>query len=230
MSDFMKALDNNKIALVVSLARNDVNLAQAAIEAGADALKVHLNVHHHASGNNFGSFDDESENLKPIIALCKKQGIPIGVVPGTSDLDMHELKKISNIGFNFISMYDKDMDPQIINFKSINKLMAITYEYDIEWIKIMNEIEVDVLECSIMHPELYGTAFTMRDVLKLKSIRKYTDKPMLLPTQKAIKPEHIKILQEIGINGLMIGAVVTGEVEKTLFESTKKFRDAIDKL
>ena len=41
-------------ALAVSLPLNDIALAKAAEEAGADALKIHINVHHDASGTHFG--------------------------------------------------------------------------------------------------------------------------------------------------------------------------------
>lgn len=230
MSDFMDIINKDKIALVVSLPRNDIKLAQAAIDAGADALKIHLNVHHHASGNNFGSLEDEKEKLEPIINLCEKYNVPIGVVPGTIDLDFQELSKVKDAGFSFTSMYDKDMDPLGIRTDEIYKLVAITFEYDMEWIKILDQLDFDVLECSIMHPDSYGTRLTMRDVFKLKSIRENTSKPLLLPTQKAIEPSQVQILKEIGINGLMIGAVVTEDSAKTIYDNTKRFRDAIDKL
>ena len=45
--------------LLVSLPRNDIELARAALEAGADGLKVHIGLHHHASGLVTGPLDEE---------------------------------------------------------------------------------------------------------------------------------------------------------------------------
>src|SRR3989304_4413597 len=61
-----------------TLPRNDAALAKAAASAGADLLKVHLNVHHRASGTRFGSLEDEEDRLDAIL----KVGVPTGLVPG----------------------------------------------------------------------------------------------------------------------------------------------------
>jgi hypothetical protein len=51
--DLMKA---GSFPLVVSLPRNDLDLANAAVAGGAQGIKVHLNGYHRASGVVFGSF------------------------------------------------------------------------------------------------------------------------------------------------------------------------------
>ena len=48
----------SKFVLLVSLTRNDPHLARIALENGADAIKVHLNCAHFASGTNFGSWEE----------------------------------------------------------------------------------------------------------------------------------------------------------------------------
>ena len=45
--------------LIVSLPSNDPAMAQAATGAGADAVKLHMNVTHDASGTRFGSFAED---------------------------------------------------------------------------------------------------------------------------------------------------------------------------
>ena len=46
---FVQLMDQRKFTLVVSLPSNDLELAKAALEGGADAVKVHCNVWHRAS-------------------------------------------------------------------------------------------------------------------------------------------------------------------------------------
>ena len=53
---FKEMIRQNKFSLVVSLPSNDLELAKAALEGGAQAVKVHCNVWHRASGHTFGSY------------------------------------------------------------------------------------------------------------------------------------------------------------------------------
>ena len=57
--------------LVVSLPRNDVELATAAANAGANALKVHMNVAHRASGTHFGTYDYVREAASQLQVLSQ---------------------------------------------------------------------------------------------------------------------------------------------------------------
>ena len=64
--------------LIVSLPRNDRDLARAAIDSGADLLKVHVNVHHRASGTAFGSLQEEMDRLNAILDLHVPTGLVVG--------------------------------------------------------------------------------------------------------------------------------------------------------
>ena len=78
MSKFKELLERKPLSLVVSLPENDIALARAAMEEGADALKVHYNVGHRASGNHFGPLDMYAEVFR---AIRSEFGGPLGVVP-----------------------------------------------------------------------------------------------------------------------------------------------------
>ena len=72
----MKLLEvlRQNFTLMVSLPRNDLELAQAAVDAGAQCIKVHLNCHHYASDTTFGSLDQERPVLKKILAAVDIPG------------------------------------------------------------------------------------------------------------------------------------------------------------
>jgi len=67
------------MALLVSLPENDPETAIAVQEAGADAIKVHLNCHHRASGTHFGPWQSERQRIGDIPSILQ---IPVGIVPG----------------------------------------------------------------------------------------------------------------------------------------------------
>lgn len=223
-------LNEEKLTLIVSLPKNDVELAKASIEAGADVIKIHINVEHRASKTRFGSFNEELEQIDKITKLCRESNIPYGIVAGgNNEIPMEEIEKIINKGFKFISLYDKHMNPLIMK-KDILKMVAIDNEYDIEYVKAYDSLKIDILECSIMNPETYGQPLTVREILQYKSIRNSTSKPIVIPTQRNVTPEQSLLLQEIGMNAIMIGAIVTGKTAESIYEATQKFRQAIDSL
>ena len=76
MNPYLKMLENPKMTLIMSLPKNDPALCRAAFEAGADAVKVHINVEHRASGSRFGRLcTTENERTDKIVGSgC--QGIP----------------------------------------------------------------------------------------------------------------------------------------------------------
>ena len=63
----LDTLNDEKLTLIVSLPKNDVEVARAAIKGGADVIKIHINVEHRASKTKFGSFDEEIEEINKII-------------------------------------------------------------------------------------------------------------------------------------------------------------------
>lgn len=226
--NLLDKLNEKKLTLIVSLPANDVELAKAAIEAGADMVKIHINVEHRASKTRFGSLQEELENVKAIRDLCHSQNISSGIVAGGhNEIPMLEIDGIIENGFEFISLYDKHMNPLIMK-KDIYKMVAIDDNYDIEFVKVYDSLPIDILECSIMDPKTYGEPLTVREILQYKSIRNSTNTPIVIPTQRKITPEQSLILQEIGINGIMIGAIVTGNTKESVYKSTLEFRETID--
>ena len=113
--NLLDKLNEKKLTLIVSLPANDVELAKAAIEAGADMVKIHLNVEHRASKTRFGSLQEELENVKAIRDLCNTHNISLGIVAGGhNEIPMSEIDGIMENGFEFISLYDKHMNPLIM--------------------------------------------------------------------------------------------------------------------
>ena len=75
-----KLIGENKFSLVVSLPANNLAFAEAALKGGAQAVKVHINVKHQASGNVFGTFKENKDFLRDLVRLCGDT--PAGLVPG----------------------------------------------------------------------------------------------------------------------------------------------------
>lgn len=223
--------------LIVSLPQNSVELAQAAVDGGADLLKVHMNVAHAASGTVFGDFSQEAAAVREII---KAVDIPVGLMPG-ADFNalptFDELKTLADDGLDFVDIYTHHMPLWFIDlplklvlaFDSFDNFVEpVYYTTHMWWPPDANANRIWMAEGSIFGKDEYGQPFTYHDFRRLRILQEYVDVPLVVPTQKAITPADAVWLKRTGTGALMIGAVVTGLTAESLAAATRRYRDAID--
>jgi hypothetical protein len=214
--------------LLVSLPRNEVELAEAALEAGADGLKVHLNVHHHASGTHFGSWDEEQGIIRQILAL----GAPVGMVPGTRErtITPREAREIESAGVDFIDAYIQDMPMGVLEIlTTVGVMAALSWgEEESGWNLGALEGRCSLLEASVVHPEGYGLPLAPRDLVAYRQIaERYPDLPAIVPTQRALRPGEVERVLATGMRGILIGAIVTGKTAEGMRRVTGEFRRVV---
>lgn len=229
---FKELIEGNKFSLVVSLPSNNLELAEAALDGGAQAVKVHCNVWHRASGHTFGTYAENREFLQQLITLCKD--VPVGLVPGGEDafITPEERLELENMGLGFFSSYSQHLPCHMMESKVLTKMVAIDYTYTGNTLDAVRSSGIDVLECSVQPGENYGTDLNYADILRYSDIVTKSGKPCLIPTQRKIKPCEVKHLYEAGCKAVMIGAIVMGKEPdaKQLQAVTSAFREAIDAL
>lgn len=227
--DYLSILKQAKPALIVSLPGNRADLARAAVECGADVIKVHMNVQHRASGLHFGAFSEEKAALAEIKAVSN--GVPCGIVAGNCVEDVErDCHKAAELGYSFVSLYAAAAPVSVLSSPDMLKMIALAPGYTPEDIRQLPRIGADVLEASVMRPETYGQRLTVAELLEYAAIAEKSALPVVVPTQRAIRPEEIGPLASVGIAGIMIGAVVTGKDVESLRRSVSAFRSAIDRL
>ena len=225
MMTYIQMLESRRMTLIMSLPANDVDFAKAALDAGADVLKIHINLNHHASSNHFGTLEEERERIEKIIEV--KGNVPLGIVPGQDVQDVEAvLPQLESMGFDFVSLYAHHA-PLGLKSRPFKRMIAFDYSYDLEDLKYL---EADVFEASIMDPDTYGKRLSEVDVMRYRKARANTQRPIVIPTQRYVLPDEVKIFDQIGINGLMLGAVVTGKTAKGIYETVKAFKTAIGEL
>lgn len=229
---FVQLMDRQKFTLVVSLPANDLELAKAALEGGADAVKVHCNVWHRASGHTFGTYEENRDFLKDLIRLCGN--VPVGLVPGTAEafITETELQELKEMGLDFISAYSRNLPCFAMDYPGVTAVVAIGSEDGESVLDAVRDSDIKVLEASVVRGEEYGQNLTCADILRYSSIVKRTGKPCMVPTQKKIRPEDVKHLYRAGCKALMIGAIVFGQnpTPGELREITAAYRAAVDAL
>jgi hypothetical protein len=211
--------------LIVSLPQNSAALARAAAEGGADALKVHLNVRHDASGTQFGSFAEERGSLEEILAV----GLPTGIVPGVAGSlpTPGEMEGLAEMGLDFFDLYDHDMPAWMTRFEGMTRTVAISPLTPIASLNVFDRMGFEMMEAAIVPHEGYGEALSAADLARYHQVRAATSLPIIVPTQRAVAPEDMPALLDTGVNALMIGAIVTGREPDQLRAATRRFVSAL---
>ncbi len=226
-----KLLKTGGLLLVVSLPRNEPELAQAAKAGGADVLKVHINVHHHASNTHFGSLAEERLALKEILDV----GLPVGIVPGADEAmaSRQDMLDLDQMGIDFFDAYVHQMPAWMLQMETgMSRMLALSCQ---QWHTDFSlgpcAARCDLIEASIIEPEGYGEPMTVADLCDYGRIcRSYPEIPVFVPTQRRITPDELPMLQEMGVRGIIIGAVVTGHEATTIEQVTHEFADALHRL
>lgn len=224
----MELLAQKKPTLIMSLPENNPEFAKIAFDNGADVVKVHVNLHHHASQHQFATFEQECDKLVRILSNAKG---PCGIVAGQ---DVEQVRKIYldivDLGFEFISLYAHHTPLELLRCDKIKKMIAFDNTYDLGDLRYLAQIGADVFEASVMAPDTYGQPLSSRELVTYKRICKNTGLPVVIPTQRKIRPDEMEQLMDCGISGIMIGAMVTGLLGESIGAAVAAFRKAIDRL
>ncbi|MFC4599466.1 hypothetical protein [Cohnella hongkongensis] len=228
MARLNKALHARRLTLVVSLPANDVELARAALEAGADGLKVHMNVGHRASGNRFGPLAEYEAAFREIRAMFEG---PLGIVPAGSveEAKPDEIRRLAPLGFDFYSIYAQHLPSFMLDGTGLDRTFAVNEHSDLDLLSAASHYGMTAVEASIVPGAEYGTPLSFADVLKYRHIVERAQVPVLLPSQRKLVPDDIRVLGETGIKAVMLGAIVVGTTEETIRRAVAGFRDAIDR-
>ncbi len=229
MKTLFALLQEELFPLIASLPRNEVELVRAAIDGGADALKVHLNCEHRASGTRFGAFAEERESLEAIAGLAREAGCALGVMPGSDTFaSLQELQALAGMGFEFLDSYAGDLPASLLTVRPLRTMVALPPDHDVMEARALRRIGADALEASIVPPDQYGQDLTAGDLLKYAALAGASRLPVIVPTQKKVQPEDLPALRASGVSSLMVGAIVTGTTAESISESLSRFRSARD--
>lgn len=230
MTKNIRVFQKNKFSLLVSLPKNAADFAKAAEDGGAHGIKAHLNVKHRASKTFFGSFAQEKKNIEKII---KTVSCPVGVMPGADvAAPEDEMEMLQEMGISFFDIYIHHA-PTFLLKSTLFKMFAID-RFDTDALRDVHELKalraIDAVEASIVNPADYGKRLNAQNVAHYSALSRYTKLPVIVPTQKAVRPDEVQILYEAGVKMLMIGAVVTGKEIKGFEQKVRAYRNAIDAL
>jgi len=228
MDQLLNQLKTQKMTIIVAIPMNSVELALAAQENGADAIKVHINMIHRASKVEFGSLEDERQVLSEILAACR---IPVGIVPGASlDVSTGLITELATMGFDFFDMFARFMTPELLDVPGISRMAAVDSTIDWSTISEIGKEGIQMLEGAIIPSTGYGERLSIIDLAQYRLLRKATTLPLIIPSQRTLVPSDIPLLFDVGVQAVLLGVLSTGSEATQLGQQIAFFRNAIDKL
>ena len=225
MNQLHTQLTTNDWTLLVSLPRNSIELARAALRGGAQGLKVHLNVEHFASGTRFGSWDEEREVMAQIVELARAEGASVGVVPGANGAfaSPDDFRGLAQIGIDYFDAYPFDCPAWALEQSDLDVMMAAFHGYDLNEFAGLEPLGMTLCEASLLGHDDYGKALTARDVARYAALCNALHVPVIVPSQPKIEPHDVPALRKTGARGLLIGAIVTGREADGIEAATRAF-------
>lgn len=226
MSRFLQALAGGRFGLIVALPANSVEMARAAEEGGADAIKVHMNMTHRATKRTFGSLEAERPVLEEILQAVK---IPVGLVPAADGADQAEISEAATMPFDFVDMFAHFMPSWLLNVGTWGRMVAADATFDLELLRALGRVSgIHMAELALIHQEGYGQPLNVRDLALYRAAVEAFGKPAIIPSQRRLEPADVPALRATGAAGLMIGVLSVGEDPAEIHAMTRAFRQAID--
>ena len=210
-----RALRDGSFPVIVSLARHDLDLARAALDAGATALKTHLNAYHRATGTTFGSFAEE----RPFFEQLARLGCPLLVMAGQETVPTAaEMDELSALGFEGFNVYVDHLKPHLLASKLRPMPALADSSTDADLARIA-AIPGCIIEASIMPFARYRDAMTDADLARYGHIASSVEVPVIAPSQLRFTPGDMPRLREAGIAAPLLGAIVTGDTVQSMSKS-----------
>lgn len=222
MPKLISLLNENKMTLMVALPKNDPEMAEAAIAGGADALQLHINLSY------YKTFYEEKENLEKIV---KDSVIPVGIVPGQAvHADEDEMKEIKKLGFDFFNIDADFVPPFMVELKGISRILALNSKYTLDTLMQSLAKKPEAIDVAIVPAAGKGRNLIIGDLQHYISIVLSSGIPVIIPTQRQIRPSEVAIISDTGAKGLILTSMVLGDVPEKIEKTVKEFRAAIDDL
>lgn len=218
MPKLISLISANKFTLVVEPAENELELAKAAQEAGADALQLMVK-------NNLAI------ELPHLAEIVKNAKIPVGLVLGKDvSLEDEDMRQIIKQGFDFVSVGVQHLSPVVLGNKKLSRILALDSRFSFDEVIELSKTSFEVIDAAIIPVSLKGKDLAVGDLQNYISIIISTGLPVIIPTQCKVRVSEVPILADAGAKGIILTQTIIGKTCESIKEAVSEFRLAIDEL
>jgi len=218
MPKLISLISTKKFTLVVEPAENDLDLAKAAQEAGADALQLMVS-------------SNLAVEMPYLIQIVKELKIPVGLVLGKDvALEDEDMRQIIKQGFDFVNVGVQHLSPVVLGNKKLSRILALDSRFSFDEVIELSKTSFEVIDAAIIPVSLKGKDLDVGDLQNYISIIISTGLPVIIPTQCKVRVSEVPILADAGAKGIILTQTILGKNSESTKKAVAEFRMAIDEL
>lgn len=206
MSRLLDMLSKNPVTIIVKLPIDSKEYAKAAEASGADAIMINC-----------------SPAAKDIISAVS---IPVGLdISSGPDKD---IEKCLALKFDFINFHPSNIE----KLKGIRKtkIASLDEEFSLDKLMSIPDKNVDAIDAAIIPASQAAKELVVGDLQNYIAIALSSNLPIIVPTQRNIRPSEVPIIWDTGAKGMILTDVVLGESIKSMTKSLSEYRAAADNI
>ncbi|MEM3873331.1 MAG: hypothetical protein QXE05_12295, partial [Nitrososphaeria archaeon] len=123
------------------------------------------------------------------------------------------------------------MPSYVYNDERICKIISVGSGYVLEQVEILaHDGRIGAIEAAIISPQVFRLPLTLLDITTYALITRRASKPVIVPTQKYIEPNDLRILKKIGIEGIVINYTIMGTEPLSYAGILQEYKKVADEL
>ncbi|MHB8618682.1 MAG: hypothetical protein ACYDAG_03785 [Chloroflexota bacterium] len=179
-----------RLVLIATLPAADPRQAQAAVEAGADALEVPL-------------ADLSEAALEGARKVAEAVSVPVGVsLSGRVDAGF-DVKSLEGKGLDYLKVEAGDVPASVFLSEELAIVLELKDSFSDTMLKMLNFLPARAVQ--VDSPETVE-GLTIKELMEKRVDRELIGKPLLIKVGASVKPAGAQLLALISPNGLVVPA------------------------
>lgn len=209
MSLLRQLLHEKKFVLLTYLLDDSAPFARLAETAGADAL-----------------ISRGDEYVAEIASAVK---IPVGIeYTGLQQIRSKHFESIKK-HIDFITFAPAIL-ASMPKLNHLTKILALNEHFSLEELMRLKDQGADALDAAVLSGHLGKKELMVGDLQQYITICISSGLPVIVPTQRMIKPSEVAIIEDAGAKGILLTETVLGKTERSFEKAIQEFRIAVDDL
>jgi hypothetical protein len=191
------------IFLLAVLPRNERELAEAAVRAGADAVALRLC----GAGTDLlketGDLAAEMAAIQETVAALRDRSV-VGLVVGSNGaVDQDELPKLGSLGVDFIASYPHLTPAGFLELADVGRVAILDQQGGVA-ARGINDLSIQAVLLRTDRPGDSPAAMTVLDVATCRSAADVIHRPIVAFPSWKVSSQDIEILKNAGIEGIAL--------------------------
>jgi hypothetical protein len=215
--------------LLAVLPRNDRELAEAAVRAGADAVALRVC----GAGTDLlketGDLAAERAAIEETVAALRERSI-VGLVVGSNgSIAPDELPKLVDAGVDFVAAYPHLTPADFLELSDVGRV-AILDQQGGAAARGINDLSIQAVLLRTDRPGDSPTGMTVLDVATCRSAADVIHRPIVAFPSWTVSAQDVEILKNSGIEGLALVGPEPDASAETVEASIRPYAEIVSRL